>query len=241
MSATLAPTRHERSAPSWTHSRYYGLRRLREAIDGAVEQYVRPRVADHESPVVVDLGCGGSPYRPIFDRLECKYLAADLPGNDSAKIRIDPDSHRADLRDGCATVVLSTQVLEHVPSPGLYLDEAHRLCEPGGLLLLSTHGMFRHHPQPRDLWRWTGDGLRTLLAEHGWRVIELRGVLGFAAAAWGLLQDAMVMKLPRIKPLRQGAAVIMQQGVGLLDLFYSDQQRQENAAVYLVVAEKITP
>ncbi len=238
MSATTTPLRNERSDPPWTHSRCYGLRRLREAINDAVCLHVRPRIAKRDSPVVVDLGCGGAPYRMIFEEIGCEYVGADLPGNDSAQVVIDPVTGRVDLGDHSAAVVLSTQVLEHVASPGAYLDEAHRLCEPGGLLLLSTHGMFKHHPQPQDLWRWTGDGLQRLLGEHGWRVLELRGVLGFAAAAWGLLQDAVVMKLPRIKPLRQGTAVIMQQGVGLLDRLYNDQQRRENAAVYLVVAEK---
>lgn len=237
-----ATTTELRSDPPWTHSRCYGLRRLREAIDDAVSRHVRPRLAQRAAPTVIDLGCGASPYRRMFEDIGCTYLGADLPGNHDADLTIDPvTGHVRQTSGGGGAVIVSTQVLEHTPSPGDYLDEARRLCEPGGLLVLSTHGMFKHHPQPRDLWRWTGDGLQKLLSEHGWRVLELRGVLGFAAAAWGLLQDAVVMKLPRIAPLRRGTAVLMQQGVGLLDLLYTDQQRRENAAVYLVVAENTEP
>lgn len=193
---------------------------------------------DHtERPLtVIDLGCGDSPYRSLFAPYDASYLGADIKSNAAANVILDEETGTVDLPDHSADIVISTQVLEHVRSPRDYLAEARRLCRPDGLMILSTHGMFKYHPHPSDYRRWTAEGLRTELAEAGWRTERTIGVLGFAAAAFHLLQDAVVMKLPRIRPLRSTVAVMMQQMVGLLDTFYTDDERRENAAVYVIVA-----
>ena len=67
-------------------------------------------------------------------------------------------------------LVVSTQVLEHVPSPRRHLDEAFRVLHADGRLILSTHGYWVYHPDPEDLWRWTGPGLRRALGEAGFTV-----------------------------------------------------------------------
>jgi SAM-dependent methyltransferase len=125
-------------------------------------------------------------------------------------------------------------VLEHVSSPTAYLAEARRLCKPDGLLILSTHGYWQYHPDPTDYWRWTSDGLIKLLKDQGWRPIELIGILGFAAAAMSLMQDALASGIPERLQAIYGAC--MQQAVGFLDYWYKSEDRQENAAVFLLVA-----
>ena len=65
-------------------------------------------------------------------------------------------------------------------------------------------------------------------------MIDRTGILGFAAAAAGLMQDALVARLPRIT--RRPASIVLQQAVGLLDCLYTPHTRRENAALYLVVA-----
>ncbi|MGH7090909.1 MAG: class I SAM-dependent methyltransferase, partial [Stellaceae bacterium] len=70
--------------------------------------------------------------------------------------------------------VLSSQVLEHVPAPPSYLEEAHRVLRPGGTLLLSTHGLFEDHACPADYWRWTAYGLKKLVESAGFGVGTIR-------------------------------------------------------------------
>lgn len=236
MAAPQDPADRDRTRlnPPRTHGRYFGLVRLRQAIEAAVADYVAPMPA----PRVVDLGCGTMPYRALFEPHVTSYTGADLPSNPDADHAMDARTGRVDLPDACADAVLSTQVLEHVESPEAYLAEAHRLCRPGGLLILSTHGLFKHHPDPQDYWRWTGSGLDKLLSRNGWRVERRAGVLGFGAAAWGLMQDAIVTRLPRVRWVRASAAACLQQGVGVLDRLYTDEQRRENAAVFVAVARK---
>lgn len=119
---------------------------------------------------VLDYGCGGSPYRPLFGKAEYKRAdfldCGDLDyvlGEDSL---VPEEGQSFDL-------ILSTQVLEHVPEPAAYLAECHRLLTPNGELLLTTHGVFEDHGCPYDFQRWTADGLRRLLQSQGFEVVRL--------------------------------------------------------------------
>ncbi len=78
-------------------------------------------------------------------------------------------------------MVLSTQVLEHVDRPGLYLAECHRVLRPGGRMLLSTHGIMVFHPDPVDYWRWTCDGLQRAVRDAGFEIVRFEGIVGLAA------------------------------------------------------------
>jgi SAM-dependent methyltransferase len=118
---------------------------------------------------VLDYGCGGSPYRPLFGA--ALYHRADLAGTRSVDFEYGSDS-RLPVNSSEYDCVLSSQVLEHVPSPDRYLEEAHRVLKPGGRLILSTHGLFDDHACPDDYWRWTVYGLSKLVesVETVWKL-----------------------------------------------------------------------
>jgi SAM-dependent methyltransferase len=120
---------------------------------------------------VLDYGCGGSPYRSLFQ--PCTYHRADLAGDGALDFEYGADSRLpAALSD--YDCVLSSQVLEHVSSPLLYLSECYRVLRPGGCLILSTHGLFEDHSCPDDFWRWTVFGLRRLVEEAGFTVEKMK-------------------------------------------------------------------
>jgi SAM-dependent methyltransferase len=118
---------------------------------------------------VLDYGCGGSPYRTLFPN--AKYLRADVSGS-GLDYLISKDG-TIDAPNGSCDLILSTQVLEHVPDAALYLKECFRLLKPGGRLLCSTHGMFEEHPCPDDWNRWTAQGFRRDLERAGFAVAEV--------------------------------------------------------------------
>jgi SAM-dependent methyltransferase len=115
----------------------------------------------------LDYGCGGSPYRPLFKT--DSYLRADYVDCGGIDLLIGADG-KLDLPNDSCDAVLSTQVLEHVFSPGTYLSEAFRVLRPGGKLILTTHGIWEDHGCPYDFRRWTSDGLRRELEQAGFRV-----------------------------------------------------------------------
>jgi SAM-dependent methyltransferase len=116
---------------------------------------------------VLDFGCGGSPYRPLFG--DCIYHRADLDGGSDLDFEYGLDAKLpAELSN--YDCVLSTQVLEHVEDPETYLRECYRVLRPEGHLILTTNGLFEDHACPYDYWRWTAYGLKRLVESVGLRV-----------------------------------------------------------------------
>jgi SAM-dependent methyltransferase len=183
---------------------------------------------------VLDYGCADRPYRHFFaDGVE--YVGADLDGNPDADLVLRPDG-TVPVPDGSFDGVLSTQVLEHVRDPGLYLGECFRVLRPGGRLLLSTHGVFAYHPDPVDLWRWTCAGLRLAVEQAGFRVVAFAGLIGLAATGLQLFQDAISYRLrPRWIPW---LALIMQPIIAWVDRFETDASLSHNAQVFALIAER---
>jgi SAM-dependent methyltransferase len=120
---------------------------------------------------VLDYGCGGSPYRPLFGK--CTYHRADLAGGKNLDFEYGADARLPCEVDGYDCVV-STQVLEHVQEPLFYLQECFRVLKPGGHLLLTTHGTYEDHACPYDYWRWTAFGLQRTIEMTGLKARELR-------------------------------------------------------------------
>lgn len=128
------------------------------------------RFAPYFSGDVFDYGCGGAPYRGLFNRCRV-YVAADVtPG--AAVERLLRADGSTDEADRSYDFVLSTQVLEHVRDPALYLRECHRILRDGGRLLLTTHGMIEEHGCPYDFQRWTARGLADAVTGAGLHVVE---------------------------------------------------------------------
>jgi SAM-dependent methyltransferase len=119
---------------------------------------------------VFDYGCGCAPYRRFFSH--CKsYIGADIAASQEVDRILKDDGMTQEANESYDTV-LSTQVLEHIKEPELYLRECHRLLRPRGELILTTHGLFEEHGCPYDFQRWTCRGLEVLVEQSGFEVIE---------------------------------------------------------------------
>lgn len=150
----------ERLSPTPGDATYLHLADLRIAL-GSVS-------TDNEIKIL-DYGCGGSPYRSLFSNAD--YRRADyLQDNDDIlDYVLSQDSCVAEA-DRTFDFILSTQVLEHVHSPSVYLRECYRLLRPGGKLYITTHGTYPDHGCPDDFYRWTTDGLVRDLSAAGFIV-----------------------------------------------------------------------
>ena len=216
------------TARAWhRYSRY--VRVLNRRLEAAARELSLPAGAR-----LLDYGCADTPYRGFFAP-GVEYVGADLAGNPLASLTLNPDGSLP-AADASFDAVISTQVLEHVADPGLYLSESFRVLRSGGRLLLSTHGIFHYHPDPVDYWRWTGAGLRRQISEAGFEVTRFEGVFGLAATGLQLFQDALHWRLPR--PLKTLLAAVMQPLISLADRLQSQQSRDLNASVFVVVARK---
>jgi SAM-dependent methyltransferase len=182
------------------------------------------------------MGCGKMPYRLILESFTSNYIGADIANNPQADIHISSDG-QVPLPDNSIDIILSTQVLEHVISPERYLSECHRLLKVGGFIILSTHGYWYYHPVPTDFWRWTGSGLRKILKDAGFQIIEFHGLMALASSAMQLVQFAIEQKIPSSKGIRIILYFVMQLIVQIMDKAFP-MNRDDDACVFFVIAQK---
>jgi SAM-dependent methyltransferase len=174
------------------------------------------------------------PYRSYFEPHVSRYIGADIAENKAAEVPLIDG--RLDMPDNSADFVLSTQVLEHVTDPLLYLQESFRVLRSGGQLLLSTHGIWRYHPDPTDYWRWTAAGLTKIVTDAGFQVTDVQGIMGLASMGLLLFQDAFLYKMPRF--LRYIFVPIMQVQMMLADKLHSRSDKMKDAGVFMMAAKK---
>jgi SAM-dependent methyltransferase len=222
---------NDRLNPTIFHTRYVHLKQLRDATIRDIKQLT----ANDKNLLLVDFGCGDMPYRSVIEPMVGKYLGVDLEMNPRAEHHIDFDS-KTTLPDNYADIILSNQVLEHVDTPSGYLKEALRILKPGGTIILTTHGYWFYHPTPNDYWRWTSAGLRKTVEAEGFKITSFHGIMGLAASGIQLFQDAICNKLPKF--LKPPVALVMQLWILLFDNWNSQPQRDRDASLYVVLAQK---
>jgi SAM-dependent methyltransferase len=220
--------REVRRAPPW-HRLAYIVRALPAGLEKMATGLGAP-----QDGRVLDYGCADVPYRRFFGA-GVDYVTADLPGNPQASVEIRDDGSLP-CEDESFDAVVSTQVLEHVDDPALYLSECRRVLRPGGRLLLSTHGMMLYHPDPVDYWRWTCAGLRRIVEDAGFDIVRFEGIMGLTATGLQFTQDSLIGRVPRA--LRPALCLVMQTLVAFADRFERPESRELNALVFALVATR---
>jgi SAM-dependent methyltransferase len=158
---------------------------------------------------VLDVGCGSKPYLPYFDTAR-EYVGVDVVENPHADIHASVEA--LPLEDASFDLVLCIQVLEHVEDPAQAVRELHRVTNPGGRVLASTHGTQVYHPAPEDFWRWTHTGLERLFRTSGdWRSVSVHPGAGTAACLGMLIATYVNLAAQRVHA--EWAARIVNRGV----------------------------
>jgi SAM-dependent methyltransferase len=214
-----------------------------------LEEFIR-RAAGSVPPgsLVLDAGAGeNTPYRSLFRHLE--YESADVAGEATYK----GDIAALPVEDDRFDLIVSTQLLEHVPNPGAVLSELFRVVKPGGRLWLTTPLFYEEHMQPYDFFRYTRFGLQRLFEDAGFEIEEISELEGY----FGTLEyqlDVASRSLPRRITLNGGGfggalgsavAILFRPLSALLARFYSRLDRTVRLTAtgqcknYCVVAVKL--
>lgn len=124
--------------------------------------------------ILLDYGCGGQPYRDFFSIKIMQYIGVDIANNPENPVDLIVGINTAlPFRDNSVDSVLSTQVLEHVPNPSLYIKEVYRILNRNGHLILTAPMQWRHHEEPFDYYRYTKYGIEHLLHVNGFTIIRM--------------------------------------------------------------------
>ena len=232
--ASLAASMNEaarRRQPRRSDPEYAVLKHLQKAIVNSLTSIPEP------IKVAVDFGCGSRPYDQEVRRVASHLIGVDLVGNSLADIT-HIAGERVPLPDSVADLVVSFQVLEHIPTPQDYLQEVRRLLRPGGYLLLSTHGVWPYHPHPGDYHRWTSQGLRSEIEQARFAVRELTPVLTGWATTLQLRLSILRYTCWTRRRHRWPTRLVSWTASWLLDLLVGRPSSADNllACVYIVLA-----
>lgn len=132
--------------------------------------------------VLVDLGCGTSPYKEDILKVAYQYIGVDWENSlhDQSNVDVFADlSKRLPFEDNFANTVVSFQVMEHLPEPDFFLSECFRILTSGGILLVTVPFMWHIHEAPNDYFRYTRYGLEYLLKKNNFNDIVIKENTGF--------------------------------------------------------------
>lgn len=152
------------------------LRRFFDLQAGSIWRDVEQLLRDAEGKVV-DVGCGGQPYRSLLPR-SVEYVGIDIADatRDFGYETTDTIYFNGEdwpEQTANADVVLCTEVLEHVPRPADFLARAYAALRPGGRVVCTVPFAARWHFVPFDYWRFTPSGLKQLFESAGFVDVQI--------------------------------------------------------------------
>jgi ubiquinone/menaquinone biosynthesis C-methylase UbiE len=165
---SLDPSPH----PTGNDFNWLGKRQLGNALAMAAEKVACGRL--------IDIGCGEKPYQAMFASYINEHVGVDHADSPHTRAFVDVTATAYDipLEDGSFDTALMSELLEHLETPGLALQEAHRLLRPGGWVILTSPFIWVLHEAPRDFYRYSPFGLRWLLEQAGFENIEVTPIAG---------------------------------------------------------------
>ncbi|HCS12828.1 MAG: hypothetical protein COS82_04480 [Zetaproteobacteria bacterium CG06_land_8_20_14_3_00_59_53] len=162
-------------ARSWTHIFYFW--KLRQIMLGRTVERLLSARRDTQGVRVLDLGCGpGTNLFEVADRCArfrgVEWFGLDLNQQEAAmgadrsawrvsERKLDPlrflsgDIFNLPLADASVDIIISSEVVEHLPDPTPALWEMARVLKPGGYAMVTT-------PNPHNLPELVGYGLDTI-------------------------------------------------------------------------------
>ena len=196
--SATGPTRWNHPNES-VHNRI-AYRVMERVLEYAAARYARGRL--------LDVGCGSKPWRGLFAGHVDEHVGIDfVPSErDPDAVDIIAGAYDIPLPDEQADTVLMTSVLEHLEEPERGVAEAFRLLRPGGHLILTAPFIWPIHEAPRDFFRYSPYGLRHLLEEAGFEVVEVQPLAG----AWTTFSLELSYAL---RPYRRGLVRPLVDGV----------------------------
>lgn len=214
--------------------------RLREAL----ESTIAPLAVDGVR--CLDVGCGDRPYEYLFKR--GSYTGIDVEDSGRTWDMKQPDyfydGKVFPFPDGSFDIVISTQVLEHVPDPLAVLKEMARVCEQGGEVVISLPFVYQEHEEPFDYFRFTRFGVAKLLEKAGLKVETMKRDSG-TLETLAILANVYIINnlVPRIRGFGHLYALFICFPVQLLALILS-RILPDKGQLYLnlvVHARKVQP
>ncbi len=147
-----------------------------------MENFISKYLDPNKKLDIADIGSfdENGTYRPLFenDRTKhqnWKYIGVDLVPGPNVDIIVPHPFKYDNIEDNSQDVVISGQALEHVVRPFLWMTELYRILKTEGLICIICpwYEALHNGPHYKDYWRVLPNGMKTLLTESGFEVLEV--------------------------------------------------------------------
>lgn len=129
----------------------------------------------------LDAGAGTLLFKKVISQYSASYVSTDKY---SVHSELDYQYDIKDLKFPCESfdTVFCNQVLEHVDDPYQALKEMTRVLKKDGMLILGTPFYYYLHGLPYDYFRFTEQGLKKIVCDHGFEIVEIQSAGGYFSA-----------------------------------------------------------
>ena len=162
---------------------------------------------------VLDFGCGSKPYESLFTNVN-SYIGVDIEvsGHNHSESKVDYfyDGKTLPFEDNQFDAVVSFEVFEHIFNISQILSELKRVLKPSGNLLISIPFSWNEHEAPYDFARYTSFGIKQILHENGFDVIELKKTTTYFLAIGQMFIAYLVQ---HIQPKNKWLGLLFQIGI----------------------------
>jgi SAM-dependent methyltransferase len=183
----------------------------------------------------LNLGAGGT-------RIHKRILNLDI--YDAEGMNVITRGHHLPFERNSLKLVISQEVLEHLPDPWSEVAEVHRVLKPGGRFFCQVPFIIGYHPGPHDFWRFTREGLGRLFPPDLWRLLTVEVALGHGSGFYRIAVEYVGVTMSVLHgklymPAKLFAAVLMVP-FKLPDLeAHWSLQKDRNPGGYFCIAEKL--
>jgi len=192
---------------------------IRRGLYNGVSQF-----SGHMQGRLLDFGCGSKPYKALFAVTE--YIGTDIEvsGHDHRNEQIDVyyDGNTLPFADDTFDSIFSSEVFEHVFNLPQIIDELHRVLKPGGKMLLTVPFVWDEHEIPYDFARYTSFGLKHILQEKGFIVVQEKKTTNYVSTIWQMWAAYVYQHLfPKQKAVRIALTPLFITPITLCGLLFS--------------------
>ena len=144
---------------------------LKSEIEENIVKYIQLKKIQS----VLDVGCGSSPFRSLFENHQIRYFGFDVNTNENADFvgEIDKELNVDIINNGKYDFILCTEVLEHVANWDVAFHNFYKLLNDDGIILLTAPHFYQLHEEPFDFWRPTIHAFSYFAERNNFKLSEL--------------------------------------------------------------------
>jgi SAM-dependent methyltransferase len=157
----------------------------------AVRREIQSLVSNLRGGRGLNLGCGDT-------RLDPRLVNFDLVR--TGAVDVLGDALALPFPDAYFSLVVSQEMVEHVPDPFQAVREIARVLREGGTLYLQAPFVIGYHPGPEDYWRFSRAGMRRLIEAAGLDCTRVEPAIGAGTGMYRIAVEFFAGIPARIVP-----------------------------------------